>query len=54
MNTIPNGVNYNMNAIHQNKYSIRPILLFANTDVSITKMCLVTSILAKSIMDRRE
>jgi hypothetical protein len=35
-------------------YSLRPILLFANTDVSITKMCLDTSILAKSIMDRRE
>jgi hypothetical protein len=35
-------------------YSLRPILLFANTDVSITKMCLDTSILAKSNMDRRE
>jgi hypothetical protein len=36
------------------KYSLRPILLFANTDVSTTKMCLDTSILAKSIMGRRE
>jgi hypothetical protein len=36
------------------KYSLRPILLFANTDISTTKMCLDTSILAKSIMDRRE
>jgi hypothetical protein len=35
-------------------YSLRPILLFTNTDVSITKMCLDTSILAKSIMGRRE
>jgi hypothetical protein len=31
-----------------------PTLLFANTDVSTTKMCLHTSILAKSIMGRRE
>jgi hypothetical protein len=35
-------------------YSLRPILLFANTDVSTTKMCLDTSILEKSIMGRRE
>jgi hypothetical protein len=35
-------------------YSLRSILLFANTDVSTTKICLDTSILAKSIMDRRE
>jgi hypothetical protein len=35
-------------------YSLRPILLFTNTDVSATKMCLDTSTLAKSIMDRRE
>jgi hypothetical protein len=35
-------------------YSLRLILLFANTDVSITKMCLDTSTLAKSIMGRRE
>jgi hypothetical protein len=35
-------------------YSLRPILLFHNTDVSTTKICLDTSILAKSIMDRRE
>jgi hypothetical protein len=33
---------------------LRPMLLFANTDVSTTKMCLDTSILAKSIMGRRE
>jgi hypothetical protein len=33
---------------------LRPILLFANTDVSTTKTYLDTSILAKSIMDRRE
>jgi hypothetical protein len=31
-------------------YSLRPILLFANTNVSIIKMCLDTSVLAKSIM----
>jgi hypothetical protein len=35
-------------------YSLRLILLFINTDVSIAKMCLDTSILAKSIMGRRE
>jgi hypothetical protein len=35
-------------------YSLRPILLFANADVSTTKLCLDTSILAKSIMGRRE
>jgi hypothetical protein len=42
--------------INSNKktYSHRLILLFANTDVSTTKMCLDTSILAKSIMGRRE
>jgi hypothetical protein len=34
-------------------YSLRSILLFANTDVS-TKICLNTSTLSKSIMDRRE
>jgi hypothetical protein len=32
----------------------RPILLFANTDVSTTKMCLDTSILVKSNMGQRE
>jgi hypothetical protein len=31
-----------------------PIILFANIDVSITKICLDTSVLAKSNMDRRE
>jgi hypothetical protein len=36
------------------KYSLRSILLFSNTDISTTKMCLDTSILAKSIMGRRE
>jgi hypothetical protein len=35
-------------------YSLRPILLFANTDVSTTKICLDITILAKGIMDRRE
>jgi hypothetical protein len=35
-------------------YSLRSILLFANTDVFTTKMCLNTSILAKSNMDWRE
>jgi hypothetical protein len=29
-------------------YYLRPILLFADTDISIMKMCLDTSILAKS------
>jgi hypothetical protein len=36
------------------RYSLRLILLFANADVSMTKMCLDTSTLAKSIMGRRE
>jgi hypothetical protein len=41
--------------VHVTKnYSLRPILLFANTDASATKMCLNTSTLAKSIMGRRE
>jgi hypothetical protein len=35
-------------------YSLRFILLFANTDVSITKICLDASTLAKSIMDWRD
>jgi hypothetical protein len=35
-------------------YSLQPILLFANTDISIPKMCLDKSRLAKSIMSRRE
>jgi hypothetical protein len=35
-------------------YSLRSILLFANTDVSTTKMCPDTFTLAKSIMGRRE
>jgi hypothetical protein len=34
-------------------YSLRPILLSANTNVSITKICLDRSIVAKSNMDRR-
>jgi hypothetical protein len=29
------------------QYSLRPILLFANTDVSSTKMCLDTFVFAK-------
>jgi hypothetical protein len=35
-------------------YSLRPILLFTNMDVSTTKMCLDTFILAKSNMGRKE
>jgi hypothetical protein len=35
-------------------YSLRSILLFINTNVFITKMCLDTSVLTKSIMGRRE
>jgi hypothetical protein len=35
-------------------YSLRPILSFANTDISRTKMCLDTSIFAKGNMGRRE
>jgi hypothetical protein len=35
-------------------YSLRSILLFANMNVSTTKMCLDTSVLAKSITGRRE
>jgi hypothetical protein len=35
-------------------YSLRPILLFANMDVSITKICLDTSTLARSIIGQRE
>jgi hypothetical protein len=35
-------------------YSLRPILLFVNMNVFTTKMCLNTSILAKSIIGRRE
>jgi hypothetical protein len=37
-----------------NIYSLQPILLFANMDVSITKMCLDTSILTKIIIGQRE
>jgi hypothetical protein len=40
--------------LHAKIYSLRPILLFANMDVSITKIYLDTSILAKSTMGRRE
>jgi hypothetical protein len=36
------------------KYSLRSILLFTNTDVSTTKICLDTPILAKSIMGRKK
>jgi hypothetical protein len=35
-------------------YSLRFILLFINTDVSITKLYIDISILLKSIMSRRE
>jgi hypothetical protein len=35
-------------------YSLQPILLFTNTDVSATKICLDTSIFTKSDMGRRE
>jgi hypothetical protein len=35
-------------------YSLRPILLFANIDVSRHILVVDTSILAKCIMDRRE
>jgi hypothetical protein len=35
-------------------YSLQLILLFANTDVSTTKMCLDISTITKSIMGRRE
>jgi hypothetical protein len=38
----------------QLNYSLRPILLFANTDASIIKICLDTSILTKSNINRRE
>jgi hypothetical protein len=37
-----------------NNYSLRPIILFANTDISNTKIYLDTSILAKSNMGWRE
>jgi hypothetical protein len=43
-----------LNVVLLNKYSLLPILLFTNMDVSITKMCLDTSILAKSNMSQRE
>jgi hypothetical protein len=48
------GVGLRAGQPNENTYSLRPILLFANTDVSITGIYLDTSILAKSIMDRRE
>jgi hypothetical protein len=41
------------NNILERYYSLRPILLFASTDVSTTKMCLDTYIFTKSIMGRR-
>jgi hypothetical protein len=44
-------VNFN-NKISKVTVLFRPILLFTNTDVYITKICLDTSILVKSIMDR--
>jgi hypothetical protein len=36
------------------EYSLRPILLFANTDVSRHILVVETSVLAKSNMGRRE
>jgi hypothetical protein len=36
------------------KYSLRFILLFTNTDISIIKICLNTTILAKSNINQRE
>jgi hypothetical protein len=36
------------------KYSLRPILLFTNIDVSRHILVIDTSVLAKSIMGRRE
>jgi hypothetical protein len=50
---MPNQVNV-LDSLINFTTLLRPILLFANTDVSTTKMCLDTSILAKSIMGRRE
>jgi hypothetical protein len=41
------------NFLGEIQYSLQPILLFTNTDVSITKICLDKSKLAKSIIDRR-
>jgi hypothetical protein len=40
--------------IYRKYYSLRPILLSANMDLSTIKMCLDMFILAKSIMGRRE
>jgi hypothetical protein len=48
------GHNWTGTKLYSISYSLRPILLFANTDVSTTKICLDTSTLAKSIMGRRE
>jgi hypothetical protein len=45
---------YGILRIYFFKYSLRSILLFDNMDVSTTKMCLDTYILAKSNMGRRE
>jgi hypothetical protein len=35
-------------------YSLRPILTFANTNLSSTKICLDTSVFAKGNIGRRE
>jgi hypothetical protein len=40
--------------IFQLYYSLRPILPFANTDVSSTKMCLDTSVFAEGNMGWKE
>jgi hypothetical protein len=45
---------FDQNTLASFNYFLEPVLFFANTDVSTTKMCLDTSILAKSIMDWRE
>jgi hypothetical protein len=41
-------------SIHVFLYSLRPILLFANIDISRHILVIDTSVLAKSIMDRSE
>jgi hypothetical protein len=48
------GTRISRSTNYTNNYSLRSILLFTNTNVSNTKMCLDISILAKSIMDRME
>jgi hypothetical protein len=45
---------FDQNTLVSFNYFLESVLLFANTDVSTTKICLGTSILAKSVMGRRE